>query len=394
MISELPPGPVTDPTELYETLLRRCPVHRLDRFGHPVYVLARAADVQAVLRNPGKWSSRWGNNAFFAETTGLRGDAPQATAYRRMLNPIFNARRVAKLGEWASAVCHRLLDEADERGSLELFNEYARELPNELVAELFGIDRERQDEFRRWGEAFVKGVQEGDPDAARVARDLIYGYFRERMEERRAVLMRTPQDAPDDVIQVLVSAAHPDGRPCTDEEVLPMTTVLLAGGVDTTSFLIANCVRRLLEGGLWGQIVADPALVPTAVEESLRLDPPVASVFRTPVDATELGGEQLLADTKVACLLGSANRDPAVWVDPTDFRLDRDPEALRQQQLGFGLGIHFCVGAALARMEARVAIEVLAKRMPTLRLAGNVGVLPFELPFATPRGCNSLPVRW
>jgi len=164
------------------------------------------------------------------------------------------------------------------------------------------------------------------------------------------------------------------------------------GGNETTTSLITNCVWRLLQQReLWDAVCADPArLAEVAVEESLRFDAPVLGLFRTTTTPVELHGVEVPERTKVMMLFASANRDAQAWDDPDSFRLDRDLAQLRRQQLAFGAGVHFCLGAPLARLEAKVALELLATALPGLRLDGEPErIEPFLL-----WGKRTMPVRW
>ena len=156
---------------------------------------------------------------------------------------------------------------------------------------------------------------------------------------------------PDDVVTSLLLARHDDGTAFTDEQLLPLLLLLLVGGIETTTSLIGSLVGRLLELGLWEQVAADPDLWDAAIEESLRFDPPVLGLFRTANGDQTVEGVVIPDECKVEGLYASANRDPDVWDDPDTFRLDRPPSEARRH-LSFGVGIWFCPGAALARLEA------------------------------------------
>jgi cytochrome P450 len=180
-------------------------------------------------------------------------------------------------------------------------------------------------------------------------------------------------------------------RPITDAELLSLLVQLLVGGNETTTSLITNLMWRLLgRPELWRAVVADPSLVEVAVEESLRTDPPVLGLYRTTTSAVCVADDAIAADTKVMLLWASANRDESVWQHAEDFRLDRDLTEVRRHSLSFGFGSHVCPGAPLARLEARLVLDALVRRAPTLALAGEPErIEPFFL-----WGRRRLPVQW
>jgi len=274
---------------------------------------------------------------------------------------------------------------------MDFYSDFASKVPIIVIADLLGVEAAQHENFRAWTAEFVRASNAGDAEGELAIRETIYAYFRERFAARRELMRTAPDAVPDDVVNILLTGEHPEGRPFTDDEINPLALLLLAGGTDTTSYLLTNCVYRLLERReLWEQVCADPDLVDVAVEESLRFDPPVMGTFRTNNEPVTVRGVEIPAGSKVQGLYASANRDPELWSDPDTFRLDRDLKTLRQQHLSFGYGIHFCVGAPLARLEAREALRVLVERVPTLRMTGKPQhVMPYMI-----RGFNRMPVAW
>ena len=193
----------------------------------------------------------------------------------------------------------------------------------------------------------------------------------------------------DDLVSGLV-AAEVDGRRLSDHELQWMLLLLLLGGNETSTALLTNVVWRLLQvPQRWAAVREDPGLVDVAVEESLRHDPPVLGLFRTPTRDVTLHGTTIPEKAKVMVCFASANRDAVVFDDAEHFRLDRDLDDVRRH-LSFGFGAHFCPGAALARLEARVTLRRVVERLPELRLAGAPErIVPFNL-----WGRRTLPVEW
>lgn len=387
---------VEDPNRFHEALRERCPVYTLDDYDHPIHLVSRHDDVFDMLRDPKTWSNRSGNSPRYTDQRGLRGDPPESTILRRLVVPVFNARRIKALEDRAVRTCNRTIDEFLHRGQAEISGDYASVLPMDLISDLLGVEHDRQREFAEWTAEWLHSLETGDAVAEERSRGKAFDYFAEKLERRRRELADTPDETPYDALGIFATAWHPDGRPFTHEEILPLTLLLLSGGTDTTKYLITNCVFRLLERReRWERTCADPALVEVALEETLRYDSPVAGVFRTNLKEVRVSGADVPEGSKVQCMLGAANRDPAVFDSPDEFRLDRDLKYLRNNHLAFGFGTHFCVGAALGRMGARIAIRVLAERIPALRLAGQrPEAKPYTVPSTIPIGLTRLHVTW
>lgn len=385
------PETMADPAFMHQLLRESCPVHKFSGFPYPLYSVARTDDVFEMLRAPAMWSSRWGQTPAYQEEPGLRNDPPEHTIFRRLATPVFNARRVAAMQDAAAMSANERLDAVIGNGRMDLYRDFASPVPITVVADLLGVEAELQSSFREWAAEFVRATTAGDKAGEEASRGKINAYFTQRLADRRDLLERAPGEAPDDVVNILVTAVHPEGRPFTDQELLNLALLLMVGGTDTTSYLITNCVYRLLERReLWAQLCSDPGLIEVAVEESLRFDPPVLGLFRTNNEDVTIRGVVIPKDSKVQALFASANRDPELWEDPDTFRLDRDLKVLRQQHFAFGYGIHFCVGAQLARLEAREAIRQLARRLPSLRLRGK----PRHVMSYMIRGFDRMPVAW
>lgn len=389
---------VNDPNEMYSALRAHCPVHeiRATGDGHPIYLLSRHADVFNALRDAETWSNSSGNFPQFVEQRGLRGDAPEAAIFRRLVVKVFSARRIKSLTDHAVATCHRAIDGFIDDGSAEISAQYAALLPMELMCELLGVDTHRQEDFTQWMEQWLASLESGDEEAEQTARQKACDYFTEKFAERRRELAAHPEDNPIDALGVFVSAEHPERRPFTDEELLPLTLLLLSGGTDTTKYLITACVYRLLQqSDLWRKVCTERELVEVAIEETLRFDSPVGGVYRTNLADATVHDQLIPAHSKMQCLLPAANRDDAVFDQPDQFRLDREHRHLRNNHLAFGSGSHFCVGAALGRMGAKTAVHVLSERIPGLRLADTpTTVKPYVMPSSIPRGVAELHVQW
>ena len=371
-----------------EALERRAEFHNqlrergpLSRVSHPeYYVVAGYENVETLLTDHERYSKAWGSQLATSEhNLALNQDPPEFDDFRAIYAGYMSPRGVQR---W-SADCRRIADELIDtllplgHGDLQVL--FGKPLPATVTALALGLPQGQVDRYRRWTDAFLKTMAE-DPEAqARVISEM-YAFFDEEFERRRAALRAAQVDAPgrehvgpvldDNLISVLMTARY-RGRYLTNDELRRTVRGFFIGGVDTTGALILNVLHRLLERReLWEAVCADPSLIMSAIDESLRFEPPAIGMFRGAACPISVGGETIPQDARVLYSLFSANRDPAVFEDPDSFRIDR--KAGGAPHLAFGAGAHFCPGAWTARLEARVAIEALAARVPNLRLAGRV----------------------
>jgi cytochrome P450 len=314
--------------------------------------------------------------------TVINTDPPDHTRYRGILNRGFTPREIGGLESRIREITTQLVDDLLAKGGTrDLVSELTIPLPVTVIAELLGVDRERHADFKRWSDAFVNQIDRSASrlDETTAAMREFNEYFAAEIERRRA-------DPSDDLISRLVHAETSEGR-LSPLELLAFTRLLLVAGNETTTNLVGNAVIALLNHPAeLARLRADPSLVPNAVEEALRYDSPVQGLPRMAVKDVEVGGEKIPAGARVMLMIGSANRDPERWPDADRFDATRDTAG----HLGFGFGIHFCLGSHLARLESRCALEAIVTRLPGLRLAGEVvrNVNPIL------RGPASLPVTF
>jgi cytochrome P450 len=386
---------LASPFAAYRELRDRCPVHHHAAFGERgFYTLARHDDVVDLFKDTGRWSADWGQGPIYVKEGGLKSDPPEHTTYRRLVTGAFTAARTAQLEPFVRETASALIDAFAADGATDLIAAYGAPLPMNVIVHVLGVPNDRGAEFKQWSDEFMAGQNSADPAVQGAARAKIDAYFAAELARRRALLAAQPGAAatdvlPDDVLTSLLAARDDDGEPFSDEQLLPLLLLLLVGGIETTTSLIGSLVGRLLELGLWERTAADPDLWDAAIEESLRFDPPVLGLFRTAKGDQTVNGVVIPDECKVHGLYASANRDPQVWDDPDTFRLDR-PASDARRHLSFGVGIWFCPGAALARLEARVTLELLAARLPHLRLAGPPGRKPSFMMW----GPDELPLAW
>jgi cytochrome P450 len=299
--------------------------------------------------------------------TLLTNDPPSHTRFRALVNKAFSPRRVATMEPKIREIANRLVDGFIGDGHVELVGQFAVGLPLTVIADSLGVPREDMDKFKRWSDDSVAplGGMISHERQIECARSLVefQHYFAARLEERRLA-------ARDDLLTDLVNARLDGVEPLNVPEMLNILQQLLVAGNETTTNLIASAMMILLRSPQqMVALCADRSLLPNFVEEALRLESPVSALFRvTTVDA-EVGGVKIPAGSRVAVIYASANRDDRHF--PSADRMDIRRENPRTH-LAFGQGVHFCIGAALARMEGRIAFETLLGRMKNIRfMAGR-----------------------
>jgi cytochrome P450 len=310
-------------------------------------------------------------------------DPPDHTRLRRLVAGAFSPKAIAGLEPWIREVTVRLLAAADGAAGFDLIDALAFPLPIAVICHLLGVPAGDQAQFRAWGHDVAATLEPQMAAAARAetraAELALTGYLQDLVRERRA--------NPDDSLLSALIAAEEEGDRLSSGEVVSTALLLLVAGFETTVNLIGNGTVALLGNpGGWSRLRQDPGLIPAAIEEMLRYDSPVQMTSRIATEDVEVGGGVIAAGRPVVVCIGGANRDPGVFERPDEFRIDRpDPG----RHLSFSLGMHHCLGASLARLEARIAVEELTRRYPALELAGP----PARRPLLVLRGFESVPVR-
>lgn len=368
----LGPEATRDPYPIYARLRREAP---LERSALGFWAVSRYEDVHAALRDPRRFSSTvlgdmiqavksHSPEGLGAGETLIGTDPPAHSRLRKIVNRAFTPRRIAELEPRIRALAGELLAEVPAAGELELMGALAVPLPVMVIAEILGIDTARRADFKRWSEEILAAIA-GSPSAelrARLERSFLEraAYLEEVVESRR----REPRD---DVISDLVRAEEGE-EVMSEDEVGNFIVLLLVAGNETTTNLIGNAVLALLDRPhVRERVRAAPGLLPAVVEETLRYDSPVQLTLRRATCDVELAGAKLCEGDVVALLLGSANRDEREFTDADRFDVER-----AGAHLAFGHGTHFCLGAHLARLEARLALGALLDRFPHFELAGSV----------------------
>jgi cytochrome P450 len=291
-------------------------------------------------------------------------DPPVHTRLRKLVSKAFTARRVEQLQPFVEKLTDELLTAAADRGRLELVADLAYPLPVAVISEMLGVPHEDHAKFAGWSAILAKGLDrlmsEPTPEEVEqngIASDEFRAYFEDLAEQRR----REPRD---DLMSALV-AAEEEGDRLTMDELTSTALLLLVAGHETTVSLIGNAMLALLRvPGLLDRVRDDPSVAEGVVEEVLRLDPPVQMTMRTALADVEVPGGVLKKGGTAVLLIAAANRDASAFADP----LTLDPERRDTGHLAFGGGIHFCLGSPLARLEGRVVVAELARRLVAPRL--------------------------
>jgi cytochrome P450 len=347
-------GDVRDPYPELAAMRENTPV--LEIMG--TFVVSRYDDVSHVLRDNETFSS-----SVLKQTMGdvmghkiiLGMDEPEHHRHRALVSPAFRQSALARWEEsLVQSVVDELIDQFVARGRAELVHEFTFPFPTKVVAGVLGLPTEDYLDFQRWAVAITTAHAEMERGLS-ASREL-GAYLTSIMEERR----REPQN---DLISDLVRAEI-DGERLDDEEILSFLRLLLPAGVETTFRSSGNLIFLLLSHpAQLAAVLDDRSLIPQAIEEALRLEPPLNMTSRISACDTVLGGVAIPADSHVIPMLGAANRDPAHYPDPERFDIFRDA----RQHISFGTGPHMCLGMHLARMETRVALNALLDRLPDLR---------------------------
>ncbi|MFE6589440.1 cytochrome P450 [Streptomyces sp. NPDC057781] len=340
---------------------------------------ARAALTDPRLRNDIRHSATWHTDGGHAIGRNmLQSDPPQHTRLRRLVAGHFTAGRIAALRPRVERVADDLLAALERQGTADLVARYALPLPVTVICDLLGVPESDREGFHTWSNELVMPTS---PEAAASAAGALTGYLTELTGDKR----RTPDGT---LLGDLVAAA--DGGALTAEELLGTAFLILVAGHETTVNLISATVHSLLtHPDQLARLRAEPELTERAVEESLRYNSPVhATAFRFAAEPLELAGTRIGAGDSVLVSLAAASRDPGHFPDPDRFDIGRRARG----HLGFGHGLHHCLGAPLARVEAAVAVRLLLARHPALALAADPATLTWRTSTLL-RGLAELPVR-
>lgn len=371
-------SPVGDPYAAYRRLRDADPVPRLDLWMGPGWMVTRYDDARAVLTDPLCYSSRANANGIglVMGRTILEMDGREHNRQRGIIAPAFVPKALrGDLPELIGRIAEERIDAFAADGAAELVAQFTSTIPIRVIAHLIGIPMEEYATFQAWGLDII-GFTDDPPRGFAAAQNLV-AFLAPLLAERRA--------APRDDLMSRLAHAEVDGERLGDEEIYGFLRLLLPAGAETTFRLIGTLLHALLtHPAALAAVRADDASLDWAIEEALRWESPVQYAARETTRPVTLGGVDLPAGAPLLVALGSANRDERRFANPDAFQLERRPV----DHLAFGYGRHFCAGSHLARLEARLAVRALLRRVPRLRLApdatqGIVG-LAFRSPSALP----------
>lgn len=385
-----------DPYAHYARLRKEAPVYWAE--ASRMFVVARYDDVAAILKDIDRFS-----NDAVATVLGIGGgpdpesgapqmpgnvvtcDPPDHTRLRGIVNRAFTPRRVESWRPIVEAETRAAVEGMRRADSFDVIADLASPIPPTIIAHVLGIGPEYRDDFKRRATiqvaAMSGSLRSVDPVESGAAQAWL-----EQGQHLAGVIAERQAAPQDDIVSELTRAQG--GEVLTLKETLGFAGVLTFAGSETTTNLIGNAVRVLIERpDVYQRVVEDPSRIEALLEETLRWDTPVQYIFRRAKEDVEIAGTKIPKDAIVTLLIGSANRDPVHWgEDAEEFDLDRNTAG----HLGFGLGIHFCIGAALARMEARIALEELLPLLQESEFEGHPLEMIDSVQF---RGVNSLRLR-
>jgi len=366
-----------NPYPIYRQLREEAPVYWSDSWG--CWILTRYQDVVATLQDHKRFTSLGRLTATFDLTDDLRErvaplirhysqglinvDPPDHTRMRNLLNMAFAPRTMRQLEDYVSDIVERLLDDVQDKGAMDIIWDFSYLLPVTVIAHLMGVPQEDHPKFKEWSSRIIEFMTTPKPSPEVLLRSqdnllALQQFFRDVARERKA-------EPRDDVITALVTVEQ-EGERLTEEEMVSTCVTLLIGGHETTTYLVASGMLALLKHPeQMAMLKADPDLITSAVEEMLRWEGPFQRNRRLAVEDVVLNDQQIRKGDLVMQMQGAANRDPAVFDHPEDFDIKRQPN----RHVAFGYGPHFCLGAALARMEAPAAINALLRRFQNIDLA-------------------------
>ncbi|GAC1568661.1 MAG: monooxygenase YjiB [Ktedonobacteraceae bacterium] len=362
-----------DPFPWFKMMRESAPVY-LDPRRHNWYVFSYN-DVQRVLSEYSTFSSQFIGSDQPLDASMINMDPPRHRQLRSLVTLAFTPRAIARLTSRITDIVNELLDKVTSQGKMDVINDLSYPLPVIVIAELLGIPREDRERFKHWSDQLVGSAPSDgtDPQAE------MSHYFKWVIEQRR-------KEPKDDLISALL-AAQIDGKHRTEQELLGFCVLLLTAGNETTTHLIGNAIWCFDDRSeAWAELKANPALLPDAIEEVLRYRSPVKLMFRVTTHDTRIGDKDIPAGSGMIAWIGSANRDDAQFPNADTFDIHRSSN----RHLAFGHGIHFCLGAPLARLESKIALGIMLERLPDIRRDRDIELEP--VPAFILHGLKRLPI--
>ncbi len=347
----------------FEDRRANAPVFQDEQMPFPVWQVFRYEDVLTVLTDYNRFSSQaFGIGGGFLADTLVAKDPPDHRKLRNLVNQAFTPRAVARLSERITSMTQDLLNTVREKREMDVVSDMAFPLPAKVIAELLGVPDEDWNIFQRWARMENSPMPAAQQDGQDMQVEM-GDYFSRLLAQRR----RSPRE---DLVSAL-SVAEVDGERLSEQELVSFCILLLAAGQETTKNLIANALVCFTDHpDSMQKLIREPALMPKAIEEVLRYLPPVWFLFRQAKTDAELAGQTIPANSMVLTWNASANRDTTQFPHPNTFNIEREPN----RHLAFGHGIHFCVGAPLARLEAKIVLPMMLEQLKNIQRVKDVPV--------------------
>jgi cytochrome P450 len=370
----------TNPYPWYRHMRETAPVHYNEQL--KMWSVFRHEDVQRILTDVQSFSSSGALGSSYLSASFLHMDPPRHGRYRALVSQAFTPRRITVLEPRIATIVDGLLDAVAGTGRMDLIADLAFPLPAMIIMELFGVPAELREVFRSHSEAFIQDI-ENDPSAAIPSEA--------RLVELLLPVIAARRSQPgDDMISHLL-AAEAAGEKLSTDDILSTCILMLVAGHETTTRLIGNAMYCFTERPeLMAELRANPDLIPGALEEVLRYRSPLCGTLRVTTSDVQIGTTPIKAGQALFLQLAAAHHDEAVFADPEVFDIRRKPN----RHLGLGHGVHFCLGAPLARLESRIAIQSVLQRFPDLRRTGDVPVRLTLGPAGIFQGTKQFPVAF
>ncbi len=353
----LDPGLLEDPYPVYARWQEQTPIWRDQETG--AWVLTRHDDIRSVLKNSADYSSSaMGQQGGGFPLPLLTDDPPRHTQLRGLVDRAFTARMLKTIEASVNSLAQQMVDDLPQGEGVDIVQALTIPLPVAVISQMMGIPADKAEDFKRWSDALTgtlagASIEDRKKDIFDMA-----AYFQSLIPERRS-------HPGDDLVSAVVNAEI-DGARLSDQDIVGFNILLLIAGNETTTNLLGNYLNVLADRpDLYAQLTADPSLVEAGIEETLRFDAPVQFLMRRALRPMHYHGQDVAMGDNVHVIMAAANRDPRNYDAPDEFRLDRK----RNHHHTFGFGVHFCIGAPLARMEAKAAMRALVARFGSVERA-------------------------
>ena len=350
-----------DPSISAKKLLKSEPAYYYDLYNPPFYILSRYNDVRTALHDPETFMEGLGNGPNFVESNGILSDGKHHTLIRRIVQPNFLMGSIANLEKRLIEIAEELLESVVTKEVWDVHDDLSFPLPVIIICEILGIPTDDIKKFKKWADASVAQMCSEDPLEFIEELSKKDKYFLDLIHKKR-------NEQEEDTLISKIAHAKIDSEYLSDDESVNLASQIFVAGNETTTSLISNLIWRMLSiENLWKDFVEGKINIDNAINESLRFDPPLLGLFKTTTRDIDINGSTIPANTKVLMHYGAANRDPKVFSKPNEFDVARDGTKV----ISFSVGIHICLGRELAKLETRVALDVLRKKFPNLNFINN-----------------------